>query len=612
LPAHLATLILSHLPPPTLLLCTLVSRTWRHASLHPLLWQQHCVDEGIGIGPGSEYLLETCEGDLGRWWCAVYRDGVVRRRNWRQGVYRFWSVPVVEVRDSINCFWYDTDKIILGTRRHKLLLITIPTPTLWSDLASLPTPTPPPPHLTFHSAHTVPIMSLALPRPTHTSQHLLASVDGGGTLVLWNVFTGQEIARLAGAHEGGISSVAIVEGGRAVVTAGFDRLVRVHEVREVCADPEDGSEESLEADGTVPSPGASNEDVDGGGGDGVDSQSRTHSLSRRTTPGPRRRRSADTTTPTPTTEPAQGVTRSATLPPHPGRRRRKFELATVGTMRGHTGDVFCMAVVEGEGRVVTGSVDQSVKVWNLADRTLIRSMRGHRDSVTCIAVQDDYAFSGSLDMTIRHWDISTGDCIRTLTAHTKWVKALAVNDDYLVSGGWDECIIVWDWAKGTHLHTLTIDHGPIVCLQFDESKVVAVCRGEGVQHCVAVLEFAGWVPAGATGAGGDVVRAGGAETTSKDRPSPQLEGDATAPEEAAAEALPILREQTEISVRAASIPHIEAADAIPRRIRDVGRDEEEAVEASKGEPQASGLSASSSEECFEDAREDLLSETEEV
>lgn len=64
--------------------------------------------------------------------------------------------------------------------------------------------------------------------------------------------------------------------------------------------------------------------------------------------------------------------------------------------------------------------------------------------------------SGSFDKTIRIWDIATGACIRTLTGHTREVRAVALTSDggRIVSAAEDSTVGIWDADTGVCLRTL--------------------------------------------------------------------------------------------------------------------------------------------------------------
>lgn len=97
---------------------------------------------------------------------------------------------------------------------------------------------------------------------------------------------------------------------------------------------------------------------------------------------------------------------------------------------------------------------------------------------------------------IREWDIKTGQCIGLLIGHCQWIKTVSQSSMYLVSGGWDECIKIWNKENGKCNYTIQLNMGPVCNLQCDQNKIMAICREEGFQHQLTMVDFgrnfAGW------------------------------------------------------------------------------------------------------------------------
>ncbi len=72
--------------------------------------------------------------------------------------------------------------------------------------------------------------------------------------------------------------------------------------------------------------------------------------------------------------------------------------------------------------------------YNMLTRTCF--LKGHGSKIV----------SGSGDKTIKVWDVSTGACLRTLQGHTDYVFSVCVSPDgsKIVSGSGDKTIKVWD------------------------------------------------------------------------------------------------------------------------------------------------------------------------
>ncbi len=116
-------------------------------------------------------------------------------------------------------------------------------------------------------------------------------------------------------------------------------------------------------------------------------------------------------------------------------------------------------------RIVTGSDDCTLKVWNVATGDLcLGPLTGHTDEVWSVAFSHDGTStciaSGSKDRTIRIWDASTGESRRgPLIGHISAVFCVAFSADghYLASGAGDETIRLWDVTQGfTEITTVTL------------------------------------------------------------------------------------------------------------------------------------------------------------
>ena len=60
--------------------------------------------------------------------------------------------------------------------------------------------------------------------------------------------------------------------------------------------------------------------------------------------------------------------------------------------------------------LATGSEDKTVRLWSVADGTMLRVLSGHTEFVTSVAFSPsgEYLASGSYDQTIRIWRVADG------------------------------------------------------------------------------------------------------------------------------------------------------------------------------------------------------------
>ena len=134
---------------------------------------------------------------------------------------------------------------------------------------------------------------------------------------------------------------------------------------------------------------------------------------------------------------------------------RLWDLATGETVRileGHTDWLSAVAVLPDAGHALSGSVDDTLRIWDLATGETLRVLQGHIRPVNTVALIGDgaSALSGSDDNTLRLWDLATGETLRTLVGHAGSVNAVAVlaNGRRALSGSADNTLRLWDLATG--------------------------------------------------------------------------------------------------------------------------------------------------------------------
>ncbi len=125
---------------------------------------------------------------------------------------------------------------------------------------------------------------------------------------------------------------------------------------------------------------------------------------------------------------------------------------------GHRSDVYCVAFSPDSRRVVSGSWDRTLKVWDTATGQELFTLKGHTDILRDVAYTPDgrQIVSGSDDRTLRFWDAATGKQTRTIEANPDGVRSLAISPDSkrIASGGERNTLKVWDLATGHEIFTL--------------------------------------------------------------------------------------------------------------------------------------------------------------
>jgi WD40 repeat protein len=138
--------------------------------------------------------------------------------------------------------------------------------------------------------------------------------------------------------------------------------------------------------------------------------------------------------------------------------------------------------------IVSGSSDNTIRLWDTTGKPIGQPLKGHEDEVNSVAFSPDgkTIVSGSSDNTIRLWDITGKPIGQPLKGHENRVNSVAFSPDgkTIVSGSSDNTIRLWDtWPGwlGVACNRL-IDH-PILAdpktTLAEDSEMIEVAKGAG-------------------------------------------------------------------------------------------------------------------------------------
>lgn len=139
------------------------------------------------------------------------------------------------------------------------------------------------------------------------------------------------------------------------------------------------------------------------------------------------------------------------------------------TLTGHTGELKSLILGPAGVHLISGGVDASIRIWDVATGQEVRQLQGHTSYINALIVSPNgkSLISGSADETIRIWDLETGNILRTLQ-DSSFINALDVSPDgrTIVSGDADGTVKIWDFATGREIRTLRSHTSPVNSLVF--------------------------------------------------------------------------------------------------------------------------------------------------
>jgi WD40 repeat protein len=124
----------------------------------------------------------------------------------------------------------------------------------------------------------------------------------------------------------------------------------------------------------------------------------------------------------------------------------------------HTKAIYSLAITPDRVNIVTASLDNTIKIFDLLTGKFVRSLEGHEEDVHSIALSEDggHLVSASEDSSVKIWKLDTGNLIRNLTGHTGAALSaiFTPNMQYVISTAEDKLVKIWNWNTKKIIRTL--------------------------------------------------------------------------------------------------------------------------------------------------------------
>jgi WD40 repeat protein len=93
-----------------------------------------------------------------------------------------------------------------------------------------------------------------------------------------------------------------------------------------------------------------------------------------------------------------------------------------------------------ESRLVTGSTDSSIKVWELGSYRELMSYNGDSQAIWCVRFVGDLVVAGCQDHSLLFIDIQGGRLLQKLDIHSRPVRSISQKNGIIYTGGDDGVI----------------------------------------------------------------------------------------------------------------------------------------------------------------------------
>jgi len=157
----------------------------------------------------------------------------------------------------------------------------------------------------------------------------------------------------------------------------------------------------------------------------------------------------------------------------------------IRTFQGHTYYVESVAFMPDGKTILSGGLDNTLKLWNIETGQEIHSLSGHTGWIMSVAAfkkgntalkKYNTFLSASYDKTLKLWNSQTGQEIHTFKGHTRSIfsAALSPNGKTALSGSGDNTLILWGLNSKRKLRTFKGHTNVITSVAFSPNGKMAL------------------------------------------------------------------------------------------------------------------------------------------
>lgn len=162
-------------------------------------------------------------------------------------------------------------------------------------------------------------------------------------------------------------------------------------------------------------------------------------------------------------------------------------------LSGHSDVVLSTAFSHDGRRLLSGSGDQHAMIWDVLGGRSTRTLYGHSEGVTSVAwsPDDKLIATASADDTARVWDAASGSHLATLEGHTDDIRSITFTPSgrSVLTGSLDGTVRVWEAASGKQLKTLAQVGAPVGSIAIEKGGIKVLVTTAGAPFATHVYNI---------------------------------------------------------------------------------------------------------------------------
>jgi len=152
-------------------------------------------------------------------------------------------------------------------------------------------------------------------------------------------------------------------------------------------------------------------------------------------------------------------------------------------------------------QIISGGIDNALKIWDIRRGELLHVLLGHSDIVThlCLNPEGTHVLSNSMDCTARIWDIrpfaSSQRCQKILTGHQhnfekNLIKCAWSPDGHkVVCGSSDRYVYVWEVSSRKIAYKLPGHQGSVNAVDLHPKEPIVLSAGSDKRIFIGELSY---------------------------------------------------------------------------------------------------------------------------